>query len=141
MSKKDGLAIVTVLPVILYFKGISLKKLIYPILLFIVTFLAIKLFKSQVINEAVFRDVKFFENPLLYSDNFMDRITVECIARGSRWRVVQVCTMYIVRCVLDVHLYIVALLSSTMYIVHSTLVLCTRYDQGAPWCDVRVYIV
>ncbi|MCB0401885.1 MAG: DUF1736 domain-containing protein [Flavobacteriales bacterium] len=81
LSKKDGIAIVGVLPVMLYYRGYQLKKINWKRIMFLVLTLflvvvLLKLLKRGMIEGESVREVKFFENPLLYQGSFMDRVTV-----------------------------------------------------------------
>ena len=76
LSKKNGLAIIGVLPVLLYFKGYNWKRMVYPLLTLIVVIAAIKFMKKGLVSGESYRNLRFFENPLIESNNFMDRITV-----------------------------------------------------------------
>lgn len=76
LSKKNGIAIFAVLPVLLYFKGVSLKRFLYPVITFIIVIISIKLIKKGLLEKESLRELKYFENPLLYAGSFMDKITV-----------------------------------------------------------------
>jgi len=76
LSKKNGIAIFAVLPVLLYFKGVSLKRFLYPALTLVVVIVSIKLIKKGLLEKESLRELQYFENPLLYVGSFMDKITV-----------------------------------------------------------------
>ncbi len=77
LSKKNGLAIFAILPLLLYFKGYNYKKVLVLIGTLVLAFVVFKLVKLGVLVEKdTFREVKFFENPLLYSGTFIDRVAV-----------------------------------------------------------------
>lgn len=76
LSKKNGVAIFAVLPVLLYFKGVSFKRFLYPAITFVIVIISIKLIKKGLLEKESLRELQYFENPLLYVGGFMDKITV-----------------------------------------------------------------
>ena len=76
LSKKNGFAIIGILPVIMYYKAYNFKKVLLPIITLILIFGCFVLMKKGLLSGKSFRDLQYFENPLLFSGNLMDRITV-----------------------------------------------------------------
>ena len=77
LSKKNGFALLGILPVILYFKAYNWKRILILLLSFAVVFVIFKLIKKGIVSKESIRDFKFHENPLLQEgSSFMDRITV-----------------------------------------------------------------
>ncbi len=75
-SKKNGFAIAGVLPVVLYFKSYDYKKILFSMFTLFAIFGVFVLIKKGLLTSKGVRNFKYFENPLIFSDNFMDRITV-----------------------------------------------------------------
>jgi tetratricopeptide (TPR) repeat protein len=76
LSKKNGFALLGILPVIMYYKGFNWKRIVIPILSFVVIFVVFKFIKRGIVDQESIRDFKFHENPLLLAGSFMDRVTV-----------------------------------------------------------------
>lgn len=76
LSKKNALAIIGLLPVVLYFNKTDYKKIIISFLSLASVLILFVMIKKGLVTESGSRTIKFFENPLRYSDSFMDRITV-----------------------------------------------------------------
>jgi len=76
LSKKNALAMLGLVPVILYFSKATLKKISISFLSLFTVLIFFVLMKKGLVSEVSSREIKFFENPLLYSDSYMDRITV-----------------------------------------------------------------
>jgi tetratricopeptide (TPR) repeat protein len=74
LSKKSGIAIFGILPVILYFKQVSYKKIITSLLVPITAFIIIFLIKKGLVNEDGSREVLFQENPLVFSNDWIERV-------------------------------------------------------------------
>jgi hypothetical protein len=76
LAKKDGLAIAGVLPVLMYFKSYNYKKILISFSTIFSLFILFLLLKKQVLTTEQVRNLKFFENPLIFEGGLMDRITV-----------------------------------------------------------------
>lgn len=76
LSKKNGVALVGVLPVLMYFKSYSYKKILISCSTFIVLYGLFILMKKGLVTTKAVRDLKYFENPLIFEGNIIDRITV-----------------------------------------------------------------
>lgn len=76
LSKKNALAALGLVPVVLYFVKADYKKIgiaTFSVLLMVIAFV---LMKKGLLSGKATREMLFFENPLVYQGNFMDRITV-----------------------------------------------------------------
>lgn len=82
LSKKNALAIIGLLPVVLYFNKTDLKKIIISFFSLFIVLGLFMMMKKGLVSESASRNIKFFENPLRFSDSFMDRVTV---ALYSSW--------------------------------------------------------
>jgi protein O-mannosyl-transferase len=76
LSKKNGIQIIGILPVLMYYKSCSLKKIIIFVFGLFALFMVSKFLKHGLLTATEIREVKYFENPLFYTSNIMDRITV-----------------------------------------------------------------
>jgi tetratricopeptide (TPR) repeat protein len=76
LSKKNAMVIIGLIPVVLYFYKAEPKKILFSFLSVFVIFGCFILMKKGLVSEERTRDIKFFENPLKYEGDFMDRITV-----------------------------------------------------------------
>ena len=65
-----------IVPVILFFIKANYKEIILATISVVFCALVIVLMKRGLIDESTSRDIKYFENPLLYEGSFMDRITL-----------------------------------------------------------------
>lgn len=75
LCKKTGLVFIPVaLLTVVYVKKISWKQFFVFTGSLVFAFVIFKLIKSGLIDKAVSRDMEYFENPLYFSDSFMDRI-------------------------------------------------------------------
>lgn len=82
LSKKNALAALGLVPVVLYFIKTDYKKIglaTFSVFLMVIAFV---LMKKGLLTGKATREMMFFENPLIYQGNFMDRITV---ALYSSW--------------------------------------------------------
>lgn len=74
LSKKSALAMVGVVPVVLYFAKTDWKKIL-TCLASVMVFAAMMIaMKKGLVTGASTRNIKFFENPLLYQGDIVDRI-------------------------------------------------------------------
>lgn len=76
LSKKNALAALGLVPVVLYFVKTDYKKIgiaTFSVLLMVIAFV---LMKKGLLSGKATREMLYFENPLAYEGNFMDRITV-----------------------------------------------------------------
>jgi protein O-mannosyl-transferase len=74
LSKKTALVLLGMLPVILYFSKVNLKKIVIcmsSILCFVIVVIGMR---KGLLTSTAIREVKFFENPLFLEGDFMDRI-------------------------------------------------------------------
>ena len=76
LCKKNAMAILGLVPVVLYFRGISLKKILISTASVLGIIFMFLLMKKGVITTPSSREIKFFENPLVFEGTFIDRITV-----------------------------------------------------------------
>jgi tetratricopeptide (TPR) repeat protein len=76
LSKKNALGLFGLLPVVLYFNKTDLKRIIISCLSLFIVIAVFVMMKKGLVAESASRDIKFFENPLKFSNDFMDRITV-----------------------------------------------------------------
>ena len=77
LSKKNGFAILGIVPVIFYFKGFNWKRILVFVGSFIVVFVLFKFIKKGVMSAQSVRDFKFHENPLLANgSSFMERLSL-----------------------------------------------------------------
>jgi protein O-mannosyl-transferase len=74
LSKKSAIAMIGILPVILYFKGANYKKIFFSLLFIFVSLIIFIVIKRALIESVGQRDYLFHENPLRFSDNYGDRI-------------------------------------------------------------------
>ena len=76
LTKKNGFVIAGILPVLLYYKSCNYKKILLSMSTLILIWGCYVLIKKGLLTTKSFRDLQYFENPLLFSGNLMDRITV-----------------------------------------------------------------
>lgn len=76
LSKKNGIAIVGILPVLMYFKKIDYKKILIVVGTFFMVGLCYVLLKKGLITQKGVREFNYFENPLIFEDGLIKRITV-----------------------------------------------------------------
>lgn len=76
LSKKNGIAVVGILPIIYYYKKISYKKLIVVFGTFLIVWVCFVLMKKGLLSGKSFRELQYFENPLFFEGDFLDRIAV-----------------------------------------------------------------
>lgn len=76
LSKKNGYAIVGVLPVVMYFKGYNTKKVLIALGTLIMVWACFMLMKKGLITQKGVRDLKYFENPLIFEGGIVQRISV-----------------------------------------------------------------
>lgn len=74
LSKESGIAIIGLVPVVLYFIKASNKKILLVSGTVLVTFVGFWLLKNNYLIETSVRDLKYFENPLFIEGNWSDRI-------------------------------------------------------------------
>ena len=82
LSKKNALAALGLVPVILYFVKADYKKIListFSVILMVISFV---LMKKGLLTGKATREMLFFENPLVYQGDFFDRILV---ALYSAW--------------------------------------------------------
>jgi protein O-mannosyl-transferase len=76
LSKKNGIALVGILPVLMYFKSYNYKKILISCSTFIVLYGLFVLMKKGLVSTETVRNLKYFENPLIFEGTIIDRITV-----------------------------------------------------------------
>jgi len=77
LSKKNGFAILGMVPVIFYFKRFNWKRILVFLGSFIVVFILFKFIKKGVMSSQSVRDFKFHENPLLANGStFIERLSL-----------------------------------------------------------------
>lgn len=76
LSKSSALLLFGMLPVILYFSKVSLKKIAICMGSILVFFILTFAMKKGLLTESGIREVNFYENPLFFEGDFMNRITV-----------------------------------------------------------------
>lgn len=75
LSKKVGVAFVVLIPVTLfYFRDIKIKKLMLFFSVMLMGFVVFILLKKGALTEGNVREKMFFENPLYFSESFVERI-------------------------------------------------------------------
>ncbi len=74
LSKKSTIAMIGIVPVVMYFTKINWKKILICTSSILIFGVVIILMKKGLVSETGSRNVKFFENPLLYYGGFKDRI-------------------------------------------------------------------
>ncbi|MDT8411151.1 MAG: tetratricopeptide repeat protein [Vicingaceae bacterium] len=82
LSKKNALAALGLVPVVLYFVKSDYKKIListFSVILMVISFI---LMKKGLLTGKATREMLFFENPLVYQGDFFDRILV---ALYSAW--------------------------------------------------------
>lgn len=80
LSKKSGMAIFGLIPVVLYFKKIHYKKLVMISFSVIIPIALLLLLKKGLVSESANRDVLFHENPMVLASDFMSRITLASVS-------------------------------------------------------------
>lgn len=76
LSKKSGVAIVGILPVIFYYKKINYKKILISLGTFAIAWVSIILFRKGMLTGQGVRNFNYFENPLFFEGDFFDRLAV-----------------------------------------------------------------
>ncbi len=76
LAKKNAVAIVGILPILMYFKSYHYKKILYSCLTLFLVYIFLTLMRKGLVSEKVIRNLKYFENPLIFEGGFMDRLTV-----------------------------------------------------------------
>ncbi|PCI96748.1 MAG: hypothetical protein COB15_09170 [Flavobacteriales bacterium] len=76
LSKKSALSLVGIVPVVLYFSKTNYKKILICTGSIVGAGIMFVAMKKGFLTASGTRNVKYFENPLLYEGSFMDRITV-----------------------------------------------------------------
>jgi protein O-mannosyl-transferase len=76
LSKKSALSLIGLVPVVLYFSKANYKKILISTASIICVGIVFVAVKKGLVSVSGSRDVKYFENPLLYEGSFMDRVTV-----------------------------------------------------------------
>lgn len=75
LSKKVGITFLVLVPLIIfYFREIKLKKLLFFIGLIFVTVIIVLLLKKSLMAGGSVREKMYFENPLYWSESFMERV-------------------------------------------------------------------
>ena len=82
LSKKNALAAIGLVPVILYFVKADYKKILISTFSVILMIMSFVLMKKGLLTGKATREMLFFENPLVYQGDFFDRILV---ALYSAW--------------------------------------------------------
>ena len=76
LTKKNGIVIAGILPVMLYYKSYNYKKILLSMSTLLLIWGCYVLMRKGLVSTKSIRDLQYFENPLLFSGNWMDRITV-----------------------------------------------------------------
>jgi tetratricopeptide (TPR) repeat protein len=76
LSKKNAIALIGLVPVVLFFHKASYKRIAFSLLSAFAIFLCFILLKKGVLTGASSRNIKYFEAPLKFHGNFMDKITL-----------------------------------------------------------------
>ena len=76
LSKKNALALIGVVPVVLYYQKANYKKIILATISVVAIFACFILIKKGLVTEASTRKLKYFENPLRFEGGFMSRVTL-----------------------------------------------------------------
>ena len=76
LTKKNGIVIAGILPVMMYYKSYNYKKILLSMSTLLLIWGCYILMKKGLLSTKSIRDLQYFENPLLFSGNLMDRITV-----------------------------------------------------------------
>jgi tetratricopeptide (TPR) repeat protein len=76
LSKKNAMALIGVVPVVLYFKKANYKKIVLATISVVGIFACFILIKKGLVTEAGTRKLKYFENPIRFEGGFMNRITL-----------------------------------------------------------------
>ncbi|MBL1233592.1 MAG: tetratricopeptide repeat protein [Flavobacteriales bacterium] len=76
LSKKNALATLGLVPVVLYFVKADYKKILISTFSVVLIVLIFVLMKKGLLTGKATREMLFFENPLVYQGDFLDRILV-----------------------------------------------------------------
>ncbi|MDF1699434.1 MAG: hypothetical protein P1U56_26515 [Saprospiraceae bacterium] len=76
LSKKTAILIIGILPVILYFSKARLKYILLSVGSILCCAILVVGIKQGLLSNPPVRELKFYENPLFFTGDFMDRITV-----------------------------------------------------------------
>ncbi|MBL4593859.1 MAG: DUF1736 domain-containing protein [Flavobacteriales bacterium] len=76
ISKKNAMAIIGLVPVLLYFYKADIKRIVFSLMSVFGIVVFFVLMKKGLVSGESFRDIKYFENPLIHGGTFMDRITL-----------------------------------------------------------------
>jgi Tfp pilus assembly protein PilF len=76
LSKKSGLALFALIPMVLYFSKNNYKRVLLSLGTFVLAFLIVKFMKVGFLGDSTIRNFKYFENPLFFEGGIFDRITV-----------------------------------------------------------------
>lgn len=75
-SKKSAGALIGIIPVVLYFIETNYKKIVWAFFSVLLIVVIAVLLKKNLLAENTVRNIKYFENPLLYEGNFWDRLAM-----------------------------------------------------------------
>ncbi len=75
-SKKSAVSLIGIIPVVLYFTKANYKKIGLAVFTVLLVFLIAVLAKKALLTENAVRNIKYFENPLLYEGTFLQRIAM-----------------------------------------------------------------
>lgn len=76
LSKKNALATLGLVPVVLYFVKTDYKKIVISTFSVVLVVISFVLMKKGLLTGKATREMLFFENPLVYEGDFLDRILV-----------------------------------------------------------------
>jgi tetratricopeptide (TPR) repeat protein len=76
LSKKNAIALIGLVPVVLFFHKANYKRIAFSLLSVFGIFLCFILLKKGVLTGASSRNIRYFEAPLKFHGNFMDKITL-----------------------------------------------------------------
>ncbi|WP_121667089.1 tetratricopeptide repeat protein [Mesonia aquimarina] len=74
LSKKSGIALLGLVPVVLFYIKGSTKQIIVAFLSILIMLFGVLFLKNNLINENAIRQMEYFENPLFFEGDLFDRI-------------------------------------------------------------------
>ncbi|HET8837868.1 MAG TPA: tetratricopeptide repeat protein [Flavobacteriaceae bacterium] len=75
-SKKSAVALIGIIPVVLYFVGANFRRIAWAFFSVLLIFVIAVLLKKNLLSENSVRNIKYFENPLLYEGSFLNRVAM-----------------------------------------------------------------
>lgn len=76
LSKRNAMALIGIVPVLLYFKKVDFKKIGVATISVMVIVACFTLIKKGLLTEASTRNLKYFENPLNFEGGIINKITI-----------------------------------------------------------------